>query len=63
MMEQLDSDPVGNVSHYYWITPKDSCGVQYQAQVTDAPVPEPSTCLPFGVGIAGVAFWRRRSKK
>ena len=27
---------------------------------TDAPVPEPSTWLLFGSGLAGLAYWRRR---
>lgn len=30
---------------------------------SSAPVPEPSTFLLFGAGLAGVAFLRRRAKK
>lgn len=62
MLSGLAGNPVGHVSNYDWITPVDGNGVQYQAQVTAAPVPEPSTCLLFGAGIVGAVFLRRRTQ-
>jgi len=40
-------------------------GIGYQDYIVEktAPVPEPSTFLLFGVGLAGVGFLRRRMKK
>jgi hypothetical protein len=63
IMENFNMGDVGNVSNYLWITPMDSNGNFYQAQVTAAPVPEPSAVMLFGAGVAGIVFLRRRAVK
>jgi hypothetical protein len=41
----------------------DAYGNPAQSQLVGAPVPEPSTFILFGAGLAGIAFLRRRNKK
>jgi len=54
--------------HYLQILREDHGGstgyhVNVNGDLVTAPVPEPSTFLLFGAGLAGVAFLRRRTKK
>lgn len=43
--------------HYY------NDGIYFTVVTADAPVPEPSTFILFGAGLAGVAFMRRKNRK
>ncbi|MDR3580664.1 MAG: PEP-CTERM sorting domain-containing protein [Oryzomonas sp.] len=62
MLGDLNGTTIGNISNYDWITPVDSNGNQYQAQVTLDPVPEPGTIMLLGAGMLGFAFYGRRRK-
>jgi len=57
-----DSDAVTSVGQFFNTCMNDPNGLDriYSISADVAPVPEPSTLLLLGSGLAGLAFWRKR---
>jgi hypothetical protein len=59
----VDSGTAGSSYDVMAMNLLDAYGNPAQSQLVGAPVPEPSTFILFGAGLAGIAFLRRRNKK
>lgn len=52
----------GDVGNFEWLSPQDASGY-YKKKDLITYIPEPATLLFLGTGMAGLAAFRKRSKK